>query len=225
MLKHLKIMSSALLIALTSAAAQATIIGGDVTGGTSGGSFVKVYAPLSNPFGAPNSVGNDTYQSPNLYGFDEDQNVTIGTTLNYNLSVGGSTLSPNPGTLAAGTLVASHYIFFDPRAGSSLVGYVDFDSDIIAVITSTNFLLASDILANTGINYLNPGARGLEANQDYITNITDRRVSLNFTASTPGDYIRVLTRYSPSAEVPESSPLVLLFLGLAGLLLRRRIAQ
>jgi hypothetical protein len=55
--------------------AHAIIIDGSVTGGsalTDGGTFAKLSPPLANPFGPPNSVGNDTFQSPNLYGFDED---------------------------------------------------------------------------------------------------------------------------------------------------------
>ena len=96
----------ALLVFATSIPATAEIIGGTVTGGTAlvaGGTFVKLSVPLSNPFGPPNSVGNDTFQSPNLFGFDEDQNILLAAPLTVDV---GS--SPIP----AGTLVASHYIFF-----------------------------------------------------------------------------------------------------------------
>ncbi len=67
---------------LVSAPAVAEIISGAVTGGTAltaGGTFVKLTPPLPNLFGPPDSVGNDDFQSPNLYGFDEDQNILIGT--------------------------------------------------------------------------------------------------------------------------------------------------
>jgi hypothetical protein len=59
-------------LCVLSGPATATITGGDVTGGTAqaaGGTFAKLAVPLVNPFGLPNSVGNDTFQSPNLYGF------------------------------------------------------------------------------------------------------------------------------------------------------------
>ena len=75
---------SKLVVAVTclvlSASASATIIGGSVTGGTAqtaGGTFVKLTLPLANPLGPPNSVGNDTFQTPDLYGFDEDQNILL----------------------------------------------------------------------------------------------------------------------------------------------------
>jgi hypothetical protein len=61
------------LAGLFAAPAAATIIGGSVTGGTAstaGGVFVKLTSPLGNVFGAPDSVGNDNFQSANLFGFD-----------------------------------------------------------------------------------------------------------------------------------------------------------
>ena len=93
---------------MVSVPATATIIGGSVTGGTAqtaGGTFVKLTVPLSNPFGPPNSVGNDNFQSPNLFGFDENQNILLAAPLTVDVGT-----SPIP----AGSTVASHYIFFDP---------------------------------------------------------------------------------------------------------------
>jgi hypothetical protein len=61
------------LAGLFAAPAAATIIGGSVTGGTAstaGGVFDKLTSPLGNVFGAPDSVGNDNFQSANLFGFD-----------------------------------------------------------------------------------------------------------------------------------------------------------
>ena len=160
------------------------------------------------------SVGNNNQQSPNLFGFNEDQNINI-----------TSTISVNTGTDPVnGDVVASHYIFFDPAQLTSVVGWVDFDANIFGIITQTAELAASDFLANSGVTYLNPGLRGLEAG-DFasIDGTFANRVNINFTAGSPGDYIRVLTMRSPRADVPEPSMIGLLGLGLFSFFgLRRR---
>jgi PEP-CTERM motif len=197
----------ALLILTSSVPATATIIRGTVTGGTAltaGGMFVKLTVPLSNPFGPLDSVGDDNFQSPDLYGFDEDQNILLAAPLAVDVGT-----SPIP----AGTTVASHYVFFDPGPTQNIVGTVNFDSDVLAIITSTARLAASDFLANTGINYLNPGDRGLEAG-DSVTISGARQILFDTTASSPGDYVRVLTTFSPTAATPEPGSLALLGGGL-----------
>ncbi|HEY4043358.1 MAG TPA: hypothetical protein VGM32_16135, partial [Rhodopila sp.] len=113
---------AAVVLSLLAAPAHATIIGGTVTGGsaqTAGGVFVKLTVPLANPFGPPDSVGNDNFQSPNLFGFDEDQNIIL--TAPLTVDVGSS-------PLPAGTEVASHYVFFDPGPTEHVIGTVNFDS-------------------------------------------------------------------------------------------------
>ncbi len=214
------VISSALLVFALSIPVTATITGGAVTGGTAltaGGTFVKLSVPLPNLFGPPNSVGNDNFQSPNLYGFDEDQNILLASPLI--VDVGAS-------PIAAGTTVASHYIFFDPGPTQEVIGTVDFDSDVLAIITSTGNLAASDFLANTGVNYLNPANRGLEAG-DSVTISGLRQILFDTTASSPGDYVRVITAASPGATVPEPGSMTLVGSGMIALarLVRRKMAS
>lgn len=199
--------------------ASATIVSGAVTNG--GGTFVKLGLPFtaSNP---DNTVGNDTFQNLNLYGFDEGQNIVISTNLSVDDVANGLGGGAGNGTLASGTVVASHYVFFDPAGTASQKGVITFDSDVLAVISSTGRLAASDFLISTGVTYLNPTARGLEAG-DFVTITGLREISVNWTASSPGDYIRVLTAFSPA--VPEPSTWALLALGLATVRLANRRKQ
>src|SRR5262249_24884100 len=131
----------ALLLLVMSVPLLASTVDGTVTGGTAltaGGTFVRLTSALVNPFGAPNSVGNDNFQSPDLFEFDEQQNVVLAGALAVD-----SGASPIP----AGTIVSSYYVFFDPGPSESVIGTVNFGSNILGIITSTGNLALSDFLA------------------------------------------------------------------------------
>lgn len=187
---------------ISAGSAHAAVIFGDLTGGsaaTNGGVFEEL-----DP--APGfAVGNNNQQSNNLFAFNEQQSVTLTSAV---------------GSLAAGTVVNSHYVFFDPGPGRRAIGFVDFDGDILEVLDSRNILNSTDaLLGNANVNYLNPGARGLENNDQF--NIAGNRLNIDFRASSPGDFVRVLT-VAPSVPEPASWAMMIGGFGLVGGAMRRR---
>jgi hypothetical protein len=204
MIRGLTALASGALFLLASAGAQAVVIGGGVTSGS--GSFVELTVPFSES-DPDNTVGNDTFDSPNLYAFDEEQNIFITSTIQVDIGT-------NP---TAGDEVASHYIFFDPLNNASQQGFVLFDADIFGVATSQTNLDNSDFLANTGVTYLSSSLRGLESGDSVsIDPLDPRRLTVDWTASSPGDFVRVFTRRSEIAA-SEPATLALLAAGLGGL--------
>ncbi len=189
--------------------AMAIISNGAVTGGTVGNGPPLAQGTFINLGSAPAgiSVGNNNFDTKNLYGFNEDQNITL--LANLSVDIGTS--------VAAGTVVASQYIFFDPSDLESVGGWVEFDSEVLGIITSTANLNASDFLLNNSVNYLSPTLRGLEQTDSVSIDATNnQRINLFFTARSPGDYIRVITATSPggAVSVPEVESILLMSLGL-----------
>jgi hypothetical protein len=171
---------------------SADISGGIVTGGSAfagGGTFVLLIPPLTNSFGPANTVGSDNFESLNLFGFNELQDVVLAS--NLTVDIGSSPIS-------AGTAISSHYVFFDPATNESIAGTVVFDTNVLAVIATTTNLANSDFLAAPGVNYAGSAARGLETG-DSVNISPPKQVLVQLSAGSPGDYIRVITR---SAKMP-----------------------
>jgi len=212
----LKIAALTLIFGAYASNSFASIVGGMVDFGV--GTFVE----LSVPFTAstPNdTVGNNNFDTPNLYAFSENQNVLLPADLDVDNLADGLGGETSGGTLSAGTFVSSYYVFFDPDADpASQEGTVTFSSPILAILTSTGKLIATDgLLGNAGVNYLSPTARGIEVPDDNVSITGLNTISVNWLSSTPGDHIRVLT-----AAIPEPSTFVLAAFGLLGIGCRRR---
>jgi hypothetical protein len=167
--------------------AGAVIVTGDVTGGSvknSGGTFIELtdFAGMT--------IGADSFDDPNLYGFNEGQNIVSE----------GAIITDIGRNVEAGEIVASHYIAFDP-VKDTVVARIKFDAPIIGVATSTGALEASDFLMNTAVEYLNPRARGLERNDTIRIDTKDpTMLFVALKATSPGDFIRVFTERSVIAE-------------------------
>lgn len=166
--------------------AGAVTLDGAILRQAGNGSFVKL--ETAQPF----DVGRDNFNTDHLYAFDEDQNITLDAPVR--VDIGGV-----DGAIAAGTVVASHYVFFDSLDGIHH-GYVYFDAPILGVAAMPDTLDASDFLANTQVNYISTELRGLE-NGDYvwIDEHDPHRLWVYWAGSSPGDYIRVFTETSPNA--------------------------
>src|SRR5262245_57738805 len=125
---------------MISTTASADVVSGAVTGGTAAadGAFVKLGTA------APFSVGADNFQTDNLYAFDEQQNVTLGSALA--LDMGGP-------LLAAGTVISSHLIAFDPLDLHTVNGSVTFDQPILGVLTRDASLIATNFLGASNVTY------------------------------------------------------------------------
>ena len=84
-------------------------------------------------------MGNDTLQSPNLFGLDETRNTVLTSAKSAGAGV----------VLSAGGL-ASYHVRYAPTSGHA-VGKTEFDSLVLATLSSTTTRAASDCLASTGI--------------------------------------------------------------------------
>ena len=103
--------------------------------------------------------------------------------------------------ILAGTTVSSHYVQWDPGAGSgsTVTATLDFDSDIFAFITADQKMFDSDAqLGLPGIDYNDFPLRGLESND--VTTIVGDKVDISWSAGSPGDWTRLITAFSPAAD-------------------------
>lgn len=166
--------------------ACATVINGEILRQSGTGQFVKLGTD------APFSVGYDTFDDDNLYAFDEDQNIKLVEPIR--VDIGGTN-----GLIPAGTVVASHYVFFDSVSGIQM-GFVDFDAPILGVAALQPTMAATDFLANTAIDYISTELRGLERGDRVWLDPDDpHRLWVYWAGSSPGDYIRVFTEKSAAA--------------------------
>jgi hypothetical protein len=80
----------------------------------------------------------------------------------------------------------------------------------------------SDFLGLAGVDYNDFGLRGLEAGDDTV--FDGNSVNIDWSATSPGDWTRLITAYSPGGQVPVPAALPLLLggMGVLGFAARRR---
>lgn len=184
-------MTRAIFIAAMTACAvpaEATVIDGHILQQNGSGQFV-----ILDPDDIL-AVGEDNFDDDNLYAFDEDQNIELVEPVR--VDIGGI-----DGIIPAGTVVASHYVFFDSIAGTQY-GFVYFDAPILGVAAFQSTMAATDFLANTEVIYIGTELRGLEPGDTvWIDEDDPHRLFVHWAGSSPGDYVRVFTEKSPGANL------------------------
>ena len=94
-----------------------------------------------------------------------------------------------------GQTVDSWLVFFDPKlAGTRAHGMVTWDQSILNVFSTRNDLISTGALGfeRAGYTYNYTTLVGLEAGQDLVS-FMGKTMTLDFTASDPGDYVRIFT--------------------------------
>lgn len=192
-----KLCTTALLALSLCSAAQASVISVDVDI-AGGGSWLD--------YAGGGKVGNNSFDANGVfYTMDEAQNTVL-----------AATVAVDGGSVAAGTSVDSHLLWFDPKISQRVQASVTFSGRILGVIITQSGLLATnDLLGLAGVTYLMPRLVGLEGAD--LFSINGNVLMVDWRASTPGDHIRVIT-----ATVPVPAAGGLLALGLLGLAAMRR---
>lgn len=168
--------------------AGAVVLDGEILRQTGNGTFVKL--DPEDIF----AVGDDNFDTDHLYAFDEDQNITLERAIR--VDIGGEV-----GIIPGGTTVASHYVFFDSLRGTHH-GYVYFDAPILGVAAYRDTMAATDFLANNEVVYLSTELRGLEdGDQVWIDAEDPHKLWVYWAGSSPGDYVRVFTEWSPGGHM------------------------
>lgn len=193
----------------------------------------------ANACNITNTPPNPVTQDPDdgiLLAWDEVQNSTLAEDLAVDrvFDETASFIKEVSGELfiEAGTIVSSHYLQWDPGLGSAtrVDTTISLDSQVFAFITDTQKLFDSDdALGLAGIDYNDFGLRGLESGDTTVFN--GANVDISWSASSPGDWTRLITAFSPGGvgdngdnQVPEPASFALVGLGLAGMGVSRKRA-
>jgi hypothetical protein len=164
---------------------------------------------------APDTTAINANVSDLMQGFNEKQNVLLEKDLEVDFGK----------FIAAGTEVNSHMIFLDSVGNTDVSQTVEwlFDGDILGIMSDAPGLLeanSNSILGAEGTEYGSFKARGLEGGKKGERGrytLDGNKLNLKMTVTSPGDWIRVVTKANPTQSVPEpASILGLLAVGAFG---------
>ncbi len=170
--------ASAFLLAMP---AGARVLDGAITAQDGAGRFVLLNDDL------PLAVGEDIFNTPDLYAFDEAQGIPLSAPLVLDIG------APIP----AGTVVSLHHVLFDGTGGRQRATIL-FDGPILGLAVAAATLAATDGLAAMDIEYIDTPLRGLEeGDRAWIDPADPARLWLDWAGSSPGDHLRVVTALPP----------------------------
>jgi hypothetical protein len=170
---------------------------------------------------------DDTGADILVHAWNEAQNISLASDILVDFNAPGAYSWSSPSanaTIAAGTRISSHLLYFDPLSATGRTATFTFDADIIAIIAFSDIpgsdrLFLTDFLRNPLT--VAPGAhfaqRGLESPDSLVWNVNGRDLFVDFQASSPGNQIRVITQ-----AIPEPAALLLMGVGLGVLGVRAR---
>ncbi|GGE40671.1 hypothetical protein GCM10011360_30320 [Primorskyibacter flagellatus] len=218
----LKTYAAAAALTIAATQAHATLVNLGDCNGTVGTTCVITSTPPNPVSTNPNNLS--------LVAWDELQNFVLTEDLRVDrvFDETASFVTTAPGGdfyIKAGTIVSSHYLQWDNDSGlgvDRIQTTISLDSQVFAFITADQNLFNSDYLGLPGLDYADFGNRGLESGDTTVFNGTD--VDIDWAATSPGDWTRLITAYSPGGEVPVPAALPLLIggMGVLGFAGRRR---
>jgi hypothetical protein len=208
--------AGALLCFTGCGAAQAALVSGNVTGGSALGTGSVI---VLEGGAVPAAVGDDNFDTNNLYILPERQDVTLTQAL----------VLDDGGTIPIGTMVSSFLVIFDPFEKETLAGTLNFTQTLLGVDTRPVTINATNALfARPGVTYLKPSGFALETTGDDLVLHSPVANALQITVITsksPGDMFRVFTL--STAPIPEPMSWTMMIAGFlaAGAILRARHIQ
>ena len=148
----------------------------------------------------PAVLGRDPIGSDSLYAFYEQQDYVLAQALRV-----------NGGWIEDGTLISSQYLLYDPTKRTRRSITATFDAPILGIMSTKKRLRRSDFLGAEGVDYRRFRHRWFEWRDSYRISDDGYSVTLRLRASTPGDYLRVVTAgqtLTPPPPPPVDPPAV-----------------
>lgn len=131
----------------------------------------------------PSVVTGDAFNISGMYYFDEIQGYILASELAVDVGA----------NISAGTSVDSYFVYHDPVGAEWQSGTMTFDADVLGVIHLQDALVASNYLGKPSLTY-NLSCVNCWWDGPAVISADKRTVTLSCSASSPGDFLRVITR-------------------------------